>query len=70
MEYILEGKSVTEEVFQTFRKTLIEIEDTYHCAKTIGGGRNSYEAKDSNGVVWICRSVSNGDKETYSIERH
>lgn len=67
--YRIEGRIVEEAAFKAFTATLEKIEGTYHCAKTIGGGRNSYEATDQNGIRWVVRSVLDGKKSRESVEK-
>lgn len=67
--YSIEGSIVEEAAFKAFTAALEKVEGTYHCAKTIGGGRNSYEATDQNGTRWVIRSVLNGQKSSESVEK-
>jgi hypothetical protein len=62
--YFIEDKEVTKEIYGDQKGQLVEIEDTYHCAKTTGGGRNSYEAIDTEGIVWLihCEQDNNSTK--------
>lgn len=67
--YTIEGRSVEEATFQAFTAQLEEVQGTYHCAKTKGGGRNSYEATDQNGIRWVVRSILEGKKSSVSVEK-
>jgi hypothetical protein len=67
--YKIEGKDVTKETYEAKKKELKEIPGTYHCAKTVGGGRNSYEAKDANGVIWLVHNYLDGKYSKNGISR-
>lgn len=67
--YSIDGEIVKKETFQQFISELEEIPGTYHCAKAIGGGRNSYEATDPNGITWVVSSVLKSKNSSVSIEK-
>lgn len=67
--YKIDGRNVTKEAYEAKKKELKEISGTYHCAKTIGGGRNSYEAKDSKGVIWLVHSLQDNKKSIYGMTK-
>ena len=68
-EYFIEGKEVTKELYDNQRNQLVKIEDTYHCAKTTGGGRNWYEATDTAGVVWLIRCELNNNYTKLNLSK-
>ncbi|MFT5779265.1 MAG: hypothetical protein ACI837_002222 [Crocinitomicaceae bacterium] len=61
-EYKIEKKVVSREEYNSFITELEQIEGTYHCAKTMEGGMNSYEATDVNGIIWVCHGVVTKDE--------
>ncbi|MDX2171510.1 MAG: hypothetical protein SFY56_00220 [Bacteroidota bacterium] len=57
-EYKIEDKIVTLKEYKHFTDSLQlkEIEGTYVCKKMVDGGLNFYDAKDKNGIVYVCTS--------------
>ena len=69
IEYRIEGKIVEKDTFEKLTSNWQEIEGSYHCAKTTDGGRNSFEAIDSNGITWIYRCIMKGNFTSYSADK-
>ncbi|MDX2362361.1 MAG: hypothetical protein QNK23_16250 [Crocinitomicaceae bacterium] len=67
--YFIEGEEVTKEIYDDQKDQLVEIEDTYHCATTTGGGRNSYEAVDTEGIVWLIHCEQDNTTTELRISR-
>jgi hypothetical protein len=69
-EYKLEDKVVSQKEYKHFTDSLQlkEIEGTYVCKKMVDGGQNSYDAKDQNGIVYVCTSGVKG-KKSYNYIR-
>lgn len=63
-EYKLGDKVVSKKEYKNFTDSLQlkEIEGTYICKKMVDGGQNCYNAKDKNGIVYVCTSGVKGKK--------
>ena len=64
--YLIDGNSVTKDVFEKYLSTLKEVPGTWFCAETNKGGRTGWDARDDKGVVYEyrCYSESNNSKQT------
>lgn len=70
-EYKIEDKIVSVKEYKHFTDSLQlkEIEGTYVCKKMVDGGQNCYDAKDKNGVIYVCTSGVKGKKSYYYIRK-
>lgn len=50
--WLINGKKVTQRTFKKLLAKLKEVEGTWTCMETRGGGITRYHAKDKNGVVY------------------
>lgn len=50
--WLINGKKVTPRTFKKLLAKLKEVEGTWTCMETRGGGITRYHAKDKNGVVY------------------
>lgn len=50
--WLINGKKVTQRTFKKLLAKLKEVDGTWTCMETRGGGITRYQAKDKNGVVY------------------
>lgn len=62
----INGKIVTQKVFESFFARLKEIPDTWYCKKTTTGGRTGFDARDTitNMIYRYTSSVDNGQSKS------
>jgi len=70
-EYKIGDKVVSQKEYKHFTDSLQlkEIEGTYVCKKMVDGGQNCYDAKDKNGIIYVCTSGVKGKKSYYYIRK-
>lgn len=70
-EYKIENKVVSLKEYNRFKDSLQlkEIEGTYVCKKMLGGGENSYLAKDKSGMLYLCKNGVRENKSYHQISK-
>ena len=67
--YKIDGKEVSEEVFNKRLKSLMEIKKTWYCKSTVAGGCSGYDARDLLGRRYTYKCDTKNSKSVCSIER-